>query len=200
MKRSKKLTVTLLILPFFLLIGLLFFLLKGNPIPNNPKERNRIILKATNKEVYDSIIAILPYLKKVPAYNADWMNYLVSDSNELYLNFKNIGKIQELLLTDNKELDFLTKNEKNRFLNLTLFLNNNYLFRCNFFKSTTYVEYVYRNFKDAGDYHSDLLRFITLDKSLHSLDKNRYQVLDVSDNLILYSYKDAKIWEGEKQK
>jgi hypothetical protein len=196
--KSKKLIVVVTFTLILLIIGLFIFLITRNTFPKNPKERNKIIFKATPLEVQDSIIAILPYLNKLPVYNSDWTNYLISDSTELYLNFKNLGSIEKLF-TEDTALDGLTKGEKNRFLHLALFLNDNYLFRCDFFKSTNNVEYIYRDFKDAGDFQADLIRFITLGNSLQSFDKNRYQILDASENLILYANKDAKIWEGEKK-
>jgi len=194
--KIKKLIVVVVFTIILLIIGLFIFLIIRNTLPNNPKERNKITFKATTLEVQDSIIAILPYLNKLPVFNSDWTNYLISDSNRLYLNFKNLGSIENLF-TEDTAIDGLTKGEKNRFLHLALFLNDNYLFRCDFFKSRNNVEYIYRDFKDAGDYQADLIRFITLGKSLQSFDENRYQILDVSENLILYTNKDAKIWEGK---
>lgn len=194
--RCKTLIVRVVITIFVLLLGLFIFLITRNILPDNPKERNKIIFKASTQEVQDSIIAILPYLKKLPVYNSDRTNYLISDSTELYLNFKNLGNIEKLFTTDTA-LDGLTKNEKNRFLHLALFLNDNYLFRCDFFKESNIVEYIYRDFKDAGDHQKDLMRFITLGNSLISFNKSRFQILDTSENLILYADKDAKIWEGK---
>jgi len=192
----KKLIVIVILL--FIAVGAFIFLLSKNTKPFNPKERNKIVFKTSPMSIQDSIVAILPYLKRMPEYNADWVNYSVSDSNELYLNFKNNGNLKSLLSECDTTFSWLTRPEKKRFLQLAIYLNNNYMFRCDYYKSSNYIEFIYRDFKNAGDYHSDLLRFVTIGKSLQSFDKNRYQILDVKGQLVLYAYKDAKIWEEAK--
>ena len=91
----------------------------------------------------------------------------------------------------------LSKDEQLRFLRIIKYLNENYLYRVDYYKSTNHLECCYREFKNAGDYQNDLLRFITFGESLQTFDKNKYKVLDANQNLILYADIDAKIWEGK---
>jgi len=75
-----------------------------------------------------------------------------------------------------EELNPLTKDEQLRFLNLVVFLNKNYLYRGDFYKKSGILVYCYREYKDVGDYHTDLLRFIILSYSEQNIDKKIYKI------------------------
>lgn len=189
------------ILIVLILLYFFFFHILRSTLPDNPKERNKIVFKESTLNVQDSLHVITSYLKNLSVYKEDWVTYCVVDKNVLCVNFKRIGDIDSLLSTvlnvQIEELNALSKDEQLRFLRITKYLNENYLYRIDYYKNTNYLECCYREFKNAGDYQNDLLRFITLGESIQTFDKNRYQVLDASQNLILYADKDAKIWEGK---
>ena len=181
-----------------IIIVLFVLLLLRNQRPYNPIERNKIIFKVPQKDVQDSIYVMISFLKKFPIYKDDWACYFISDSNELFINYKKVKKIKDLYLENkNGNLDFLLDNEIIRFLNLVVFLNKNYLNSCDYFKNSNYIEFIYRDYIVEGDHNSDLLRFVTLLSSNNILDSNRYQILDRKGNLILYTFKNSLIWEGE---
>lgn len=199
MKMNKILIIGILIV--LILLYFFFFHILRSTLPDNPKERNKIVFKESTLNVQDSLHVITSYLKNLSVYKEDWVTYCVVDKNVLCVNFKRIGDIDSLLSTvlnvQIEELNALSKDEQLRFLRITKYLNENYLYRIDYYKNTNYLECCYREFKNAGDYQNDLLRFITLGESIQTFDKNRYQVLDASQNLILYADKDAKIWEGK---
>jgi hypothetical protein len=201
MKMNKNLIIGILII-LSLLYFFLFHLLRC-VIPDNPKERNKIIFKESILNVQDSLHIMTSYLKRIPVYKEDWVEYCIVNKNVLCVNFKRIGSIDSLLLTAQntpiQELKILSKEDQLRFLCVAKYLNENYLYRVDYYKRSNYLECCYREFKNAGDYQNDLMRFITLGESLQNFDKNRYQIIDTNQNLILYADKDAKIWEGEKK-
>lgn len=199
MKRNKILTVSILIVLVFLYF--FFFHILKSTLPDNPKERNKIEFKESILNVQDSLHVMISYLRKMSVYQEDWVSYCVVDKNVLCVNFKEIGGIDSLLSTvpnvPIEELKALSKEEQLGFLCLAKYLNENFLSRFDYFKSSNYLECCYRFYTNAGDYQNDLNRYITLGDSLQTFDKNRYQVIDSSQNIILYADKDAKIWEGK---
>src|SRR5659263_78564 len=196
MKMNKILIISIII--GLVLLYFFFFHILSSTLPDNPKERNKIVFKESTLNVQDSLQVLTSFLKNLSIYTEDWVSYCVVDKNELYINFKRIGGIDSLLSTvpnvQIEELKPFSKVEQLGFLRLAKYLNENFLSRFDYFKSSNYLECCYRFYSNAGDYQNDLNRFITLGKPLQTFDKNRYQVLDTSHNLILYADKDAKIW------
>jgi hypothetical protein len=177
-----------------------------NAYPYNPKERNKIVFKENVIEVQDSLLAFESILNKMPVYKDDLVQIRVFDKNVLYVNFKRISNIDSLLaiIKNNKdysikELEPLSNMEQKRFLHLVIFLKNNYLYDCEYFKVTNFLECLYRESGHLGDYYDDLLRFVSFSNSSKSFDSNIYKILDKKENLILYAEKEAKIWEGENK-
>ena len=199
MKTNKILIISILIV--LVLLYFFFFHILRSTLPNNPKERNKIIFKDCTLKVQDSLNVMNSYLKNLPVYTEDWVSYCVVDKNVLCVNFKRIGDIDSLLSTvpnvPIEELKTPSKEEQFDFLCLAKYLNENFLYVFDYYKRSNYLECGYRFFTNAGDYQNDLNRFITIGESLQTFDKNRYQVLDTSQDLILYADKDAKIWEGK---
>jgi hypothetical protein len=188
------------------LLSATFFLFSCGNL-NNPKERNKLIFSDSISSVTDSVIAmnkiLLKSKKGLFTYGIDVdMNNADRNGNEFFLyiddssnSVHKAGVITDSLLYKSKWLDFIDSSERKRFVNLSLYLNKNYLSSCNF--ENGQLVYMYRDDIYMADMQTDLFRHVVFANSEQEIDLNRYKILDKSRNLYLLSDKKAKIWSSE---
>jgi hypothetical protein len=161
----------------------------------NPVQRNKLIFKDSLHAVEDSINIMNEILFKTG--KGKYM--FVVDSNYLYVNdslnnISKIGLLSDTLTYKSELLFFIDKTERRRFVNLVLFLNQNYIGWC-YLRYDQFV-YMYRADIYMADRQKDLERFVIFATSKQEIDLTRYKILDSSGNLYLLADKNAKIWEN----
>jgi len=163
---------------------------------DNPKERNKIVLKDSAYSVADSIKVMNELLFKT---GREYYIYAL-DSNKLFINdnsqyAKELGVLSDTSLFKNKCLAFIDASERKHFVALTKYLNDNYLSRCDI--ENGLPTYTYRADIYMGEAREDLDRLVVFANSEQEIDLNRYKILDSCKSLYLLANKDAKIWSNE---
>jgi hypothetical protein len=133
-------------------------------------------------------------MNKLPVNDSGDVVFIL-DKNELHFNRNLIGHFEGNLFIwktnfSDKILIGLDSLEIERFFNLVLFLNENYLTSCNWHKKKKYGSYLYRELDSeyTGDYDMDFYRTIILinDGLIINDDFNKsLQILDKKQSLIL---------------
>lgn len=195
-KWKLKMMYVALFISFFIMS--LIWAITNYYVPYNASCRNKIEFLSPIKDVQDSIIKMNSFLYKLPVYKDDWAMYSVNDSNILTINFKVIGRISKLKsLNDSLQTNFsknFTSDDIESFTRLIFFFKENYLSRCDFFRNSNTIRFIYReNKEDVGDYQDDLLRFLFYSPN-NTFNKDIYKNIDSKEKLILLSYRKAKIW------
>jgi hypothetical protein len=178
MKTVKKISIVFLTLMFF-------------SCYKNPVERNTIVFKDKNQEVEDSIVKLTELLKKFPKSNTVFNTNYYFEENKFFINNSYVGDYHNLNLDTIKSFSKYNSSERTQFINITKFLNENYL-------SSGYLDdyldqwsFVYRYIPD-GDFHDtrDLI-FFKVSDSVQL--KSHYKILDHKNNIFLLAPIDADI-------
>jgi hypothetical protein len=174
-----------------------------NKNPENQTVRNGIRFKDSISCVSDSIRKMNYLMNKLPVNDSGDVVFIL-DKNELHFNRNLIGHFEGNLFIwktnfSDKILIGLDSLEIERFFNLVLFLNENYLTSCNWHKKKKYGSYLYRELDSeyTGDYDMDFYRSIILENDglIINDDFNKsLQILDRKQSLILVAPIDAKIY------
>ena len=163
---------------------------------NNPKERNTISFKNNIDSVLNAMEK-MNYILDSSSIN-EYFFYAI-DKDILYVKGVNnksqkVGFITDTILYKNEAISFVDTINRKNFVNLSFFLNQNFLDRCDY-EDGNYI-YLYRANIYMADRQKDLMRYVILANDIRDLNLNKYKVLDNRGSLFLLADKDAEIWEN----
>ena len=163
----------------------MLFIYKGN----NPKERNTISFKNN----IDSVLNAMEKMNHIlDSSNINEYFFYAIDKDILYINGVKVGFITDTTLYKNEAISFIDTIRRKNFVNLSFFLHQNFLDRCDY-EDGNYI-YLYRANIDMGDRQKDLDRYVILENDIKDINLNKYKILDKKGSLFLLADKDAEIW------
>ncbi len=116
--------------------------------------------------------------------------YVKSVNNKL----QKIGSVKDTLLYKNELMSFVDTIKRKDFVNLSSFLEQNFLDRCDYENGNYF--YLYRANIYMADRQKDLMRYVILANNIKDINLKKYKVLDNKGKLFLLANKDAEIWEN----
>lgn len=181
---------------FLLFIFMYFFYMLFIFRGNNPKERNTLSFNSD----FDSVLSSIKEMNNILDSSSinEYFFYAI-EKDILYVKSVNnksqkIGSVKDTLLYKNESISFIDTIKRKDFVNLSAFLTQNFLDRCDY-ENGNYL-YLYRANIDMGDMQKDLMRYVVLANDIRDLNLKKYKVLDNKGDLFLLADKDAEIWEN----
>jgi len=179
----------------FIYLGLIFILSSCGKL-NNPKERNII---SFNNNI-DSVLNAIGQMNNILDSSSinEYFFYAI-DKDILYVKGTNnksqkVGFLTDTILYKNEAISFVDTIRRKKFINISSFLNQNFLDRCDYEDGNYF--YLYRANIYMADKQKDLMRYVIFTKDIKDLNLNKYKVLDNKGNLYLLADKNAEIWEN----
>lgn len=179
----------------FIYIAIVFVLTSCGEL-YNPKERNILSFNSDFDSVFSSIKEMNHILD---SSNIDEYFFYAIEKNVLYVKSVNnklqkIGSVKDTLLYKNELMSFVDTIKRKDFVNLSSFLEQNFLDRCDYENGNYF--YLYRANIYMADRQKDLMRYVILANNIKDINLKKYKVLDNKGKLFLLANKDAEIWEN----
>lgn len=184
------------------LLTIILFISCSPTAKNIDMNRDKLEFKAPINDVKDSLRVMNALLTKILSTKEYSYDYMVK-KDQLIIDYRDIGKLNELQNSSKNdtisEFKLLTKEEIRRFLNLVIFLKNNYLTRGYMVLSDNDMYgYEYKYFQRGGFFENDgqYVRFVSLIQSaqdtLQPYLKSRYIRKELNSSIQQYIICDAK--------
>ena len=196
-KKGKRKLAIVFFLPLIIsaLLGINSLFIKK---PFNSNERNKIVMNISPNVIEDSLKVFELLINKIPQNEFGSINYENKDSISVTINntYININKTLNDTINNIGVLKNLSKQERNRFLNLIIFFKNNHLSNCEYTNKSNSFIFDYRAYKEIknSDWQNDLIRHMYFSTKNIPYEKKIFYELDKKGNLFLIVAKDADIW------